>query len=151
MLKESNKNLESYFDENSPIKDDFFNAFKNMIACRYCGEILKDPLICIECQESFCSKCTKELNKKIHQCIHPSFQKNISAISLLENVKYLCNNCKNVIPKKNIEKHLKDGCIKIENPLINEIFRKESLQKLTDDELKNLSKEKNNINHLTCK
>ena len=99
--------MESYFDENSPIKDDFFNAFKNLISCRYCGEILKDPLNCIECQGSFCSKCTKELNKKNHNgYIHHS-KKNIIAISLLENVKYLCNNCKNVIPKKKHRKTFK--------------------------------------------
>jgi hypothetical protein len=34
---------------------------------------------------------------------------------------------------------------------MDEIFRKKTLQKLTQDEIKNLSEEKENVNHLTCK
>ena len=152
-IEEDEEDSKSYFDEDNPIEDEYYKGIKNLIQCKYCNKIIKDPMMCKDCQGGFCNKCISELNKKNHKCKKPSYVKNISAISLLKNIKYLCNNCKNEIKQENIETHLKEGCVKNENPtkLMDEIFRKKTLQKLTQDEIKNLSEEKENVNHLTCK
>ena len=151
MLKGDIKNLEPYFDENNPIEDDCYNAIKDLIKCEYCAKILKDPMMCNECQRTYCNKCIDKLNSDNHDCKKLSFFQSMEAISLLNKLKYLCKNCKSEIKKENIETHLKEVCIKKENPskLKNEIYKKKSLQKLTRDEIKKLKKEK--VKHKTCK
>lgn len=151
--REIENDFEQYFDENNPIEDDYYKGIKNLIQCKYCNKILKDPMMCKECQGAFCNNCIDELNRNNHKCKKPSYDKNKSAISLLKNVKYLCNNCKSEIKQENIETHLKEKCVKNENPtkLMDEIFRKKTLQKLNQDEITKLSDEKDNVNHLTCK
>jgi len=147
------ENIGPYFDENSPIEDEYYKGIKNLVVCNYCNKILKNPMMCIECQGAFCQKCTDELTDENHKCKKPTYSKNQGAIALLKNLKYLCNNCKNEIKQENIEAHLNEGCAKNENPtkLMDEIFRKKTLQKLTQDEIKKLSEEKKKVNHLTCK
>ena len=56
--------------------------------------------------------------------------------------------CENFYHKQIIE-----NCIKNENPtkLMDEIFRKQTLQKLNKDEIRKLSGENKIVNHLTCK
>jgi len=145
------ENIGPYFDENSPIEDEYYKGIKNLVVCNYCNKILKNPMMCIECQGAFCQKCTDELTDENHKCKKPTYSKNQGAIALLKNLKYLCNNCKNEIKQENIEAHLNEGCAKNENPtkLMDEIFRKKTLQKLTQDEIKKLSEEKKKVNHLT--
>ena len=153
MLEIQKEDITSYFDENSLIKDDYYNSIKNLIKCKYCNKILKEPMMCKECQLAICKNCIDNLNKDNHECENPVFTKNTQAISLLGTLKYLCQNCKGEIKGDDIENHLKNGCIKNNNPtkLIDAIFRKKVLTKLDKEEIKKLSEQKDKVNHLSSK
>ena len=86
-----------------------------------------------------------------HKCENPKYAKSKQTIEILGKLKYLCKNCKKEIYQAYIEDHLKEGCIKNDKPikLIDEIYRKKSLKKLNDDEIKKLPGK--NINHISGK
>ena len=154
MTEKNNINVNSYFDEECIIKNEYYNNVLNLIKCKFCDHIFKEPMMCKICQETFCKNCTKKLKKiknEIHPCKNPSFVNNINLNAILGKIKYLCKNCKKEIYQADIEDHLKEGCIKNDKPikLIDEIYRKKSLKKLNDDEIKKLPGKK--INHISGK
>ena len=151
-MKEFQKE-EVYFDDKDLIEDEYYNGIKDLIKCNQCDKIIKEPMMCMKCQGNFCKSCTNQLIMEKHQCENPTYSENKSAIILLQNLKYLCPNCKCEIKQINIEKHIKEGCNKLDNPtkLMDEIFRKKALRKIDQDEIRELSKQKKNINHITCK
>lgn len=142
-----------YFDEDSLIENEYYKGIHNLIICTICNQIFKEPMMCNKCQKTFCKKCLNEVDKENHQCENPEYMESINANNLLLNLKYLCKNCKKEIRKGDIEAHLKENCIKNENPdkLMDSIFRKYSLRKLTNDEIKEIPKHKKNVNHITGK
>ena len=153
MLENEKGDINSYFDENSLIEDDHYNSIKSIIQCKYCNKILKEPLMCRECLGTFCLNCIEELGKDNHKCESPVYIENTNAKSLLGTLKYLCKNCKSEIKGSDIENHLKEGCISNRNmsKLFDTIYRKEKLRKLALDEIKRLSNEKFNVNHISRK
>ena len=153
MLENQKGDINSYFDENSLIEDGYFNSIKSIITCQYCNKILKEPMMCQKCQGKFCKNCIEELGKDNHKCESPVYIENTNAKELLGTLKYLCKNCKSEIKGKDIENHLKEGCIRNRKPteLMDAIYRKQSLKKLTKEEIKKLQNEKNKANIITGK
>jgi len=41
--------------------DDYYKGIKSLIQCKYCNKILKDPMMCKECQGAYCNNCIDEL------------------------------------------------------------------------------------------
>ena len=156
-MKESpidDENNNKFFDENCLIEnDEYYNNIKDSIKCQFCHKILKEPMICFGCKESFCKKCTDILNNKNHECVNPKYEKNKHVIKLLNKLKYLWKNCLNEIKKEDIEIHLKKGCIKNKNPtkLVDIIYRKKQLKKLNADEISKIKNQGKNINHISGK
>ena len=62
-------------------------------------------------------------------------------------------NCKTEVKEIDIENHIKEGCLKNENPtkLINSIYRKKALKKLTQQEIKRITEENKKVNHISGK
>ena len=147
----SENETNKYFDEESLIEDDYYNSIKNMIVCKYCQKLFKEPMMCTECFITFCKKCTEEMGNECHECKAPKYVLNKQTKDLLEKLKYLCKNCNKEIYKADIEGHLKERCAKNENPckLMDEIYHKNKLIRLNEDEIKKLHGKK--INHITCK
>lgn len=148
-----NQEDDVFFDDSCLIEDDYYSSIKELIKCKICKKILKEPMMCLGCQSAFCKNCTDNLNQENHSCENPKYQENKTAISLLKTLKYLCKNCKSEVKAGDIENHLEKGCQKNENPTkyINEIFRKQSLIRLNHDEIKKLSENKKKVNHITSK
>lgn len=147
----SENDTNKYFDEDSLIENEYYNSVKNMIECKYCQKIFKEPMMCMKCFGTFCKKCTEEMGNECHECKDPKYVQNKQTIDLLGKLKYLCKNCNKEILKVDIEDHLKERCVKNENPtkLMDEIYRKKKLIKLNEDEIKKLYGKK--INHISCK
>ena len=150
-MLEDNDNSDVYFTDDCLIEDEYYNGIKDLIKCKFCHKILKDPMMCNDCQGAFCKSCSEELINDNHKCEKPTFAKNKNAIEMIKKLKYLCNNCKREIREMDIEDHIKEGCIKNKNPtkLINSIYRKKTLKKLDVNEKKKLSDKK--VNHISCK
>ena len=110
-------------------------------------------MMCRECLGTFCLNCIEELGKDNHKCESPVYVENTNAKALLGTLKYLCKNCKSEIKGSDIENHLKEGCKKNQNPskLMDGIYRKEKLRKLSPGEIKKLSDENTKVNHISSK
>ena len=142
-----------YFDDNSLVEDDYYYRIKDIIKCKSCDNIiLNDPMMCGKCYLIFCKNCSEEQNEEKHICQNVTYTINIAINSMLEKLVYLCNNCKQEVQKKDIEDHLKKKCEKVQNPdkLIDCIFRKKSLIKLSENEIKKLP-QNIKINHISGK
>ena len=156
MSDKNNININLYFDEDCIIKNEYYNGVINLIKCKFCNNILKEPMMCKTCHESFCKICTKKMKKnknEIHPCKNPSYVNNINLKSIIGKIKYLCKNCKKEIKQEDIESHVKEGCIEKERPskLMEYITRKNSLRKLSNDERRILDRKNKKINHISSK
>ena len=156
MTEKNNINVNSYFDEDCIIKNEYYNNVLKLIKCKFCDHIFREPMMCKTCQETFCKNCTKKLKKiknEIHPCKNPSFVNNINLNVILGKIKYLCKNCKKEIKQDDIESHTKEGCIQNEQPikLMEYITRKNSIRKLNNDEKRILERKNIKINHISSK
>ena len=50
------------------IEDDFFKSIKEEVICTICLDIKIEPIMCTKCQNSYCSKCIKNWEKKSSEC-----------------------------------------------------------------------------------
>ena len=153
MEEKLEENPDIYFDDDCLIEDDYYRSIKDLIKCNFCHKILHEPMMCLDCQAAFCKNCKDELENINHKCEKPSYVQNKSAISLIGQLKYLCKNCKSEIKEIDIENHLKEDCLKNENPskLINAIYRKKALKKLNRQEIKSISEQNKKVNHISGK
>ena len=138
------------------IQDDVYSGIKDIIKCKLCSKILKEPMICRECQNVYCKTCIdKSANKKkiCPNCQNPDYVPSIDKKTVLSMLKFRCKNCKNEIKYNDVESHLNTGCKKnvTENKLIEQIYKKKELKKLTPDEIEEVRNKGHKINHLSSK
>lgn len=154
-MEENKKN--QFFTEDCIIKDEYYNSFKKVILCKICFKILKEPMMCTQCQVNYCKNCIEDWSKDHSRCPQdceiPNYIKNIDKESIISNLKYRCNNCQEEVKYSQIESHLSKGCEKNENSLrlSESIYKKKKLIKLTEQDIKKLKQNKEEINYLTSK
>jgi hypothetical protein len=144
----------SYIDDNCIIKDETFLGIKSSIICDICKKILKDPVMCSNCQKVFCKACIDEKGEcTTIGCLGNRLDKCADKCVMLGLIKYCCKNCKEVVKYNDVEKHLKSGCKFRENEptLADCINKKHELKKLTKEEVKNAKKNNEEIYHLSSK
>ena len=50
VMLEDNDNSDIYFTDDCLIEDEYYNGIKDLIKCKFCHKILKDPMMCNDCQ-----------------------------------------------------------------------------------------------------
>ena len=127
------------------IDKDIYKNFYDIIQCKICFNILKNPYDCTKCGNSFCYNCISNLikqNKKCpFQCENFSIkQSSLSIISYLSNLKFICKNkefgCEEIISYQNLDKHDKD-CKYFYTKCPNLQCNKKILWNLLEQHLKN--------------
>ena len=86
--------MEQYANENTIIKNEMYDFFKDSITCQICLELMIEPVICLGCQNTFCKKCIENWKKKdglcplkcIIQILKMSLRKIITYLNLNLNV-----------------------------------------------------------------
>lgn len=151
-------NEDEYINDDCIIEDENYRNFKSILLCPLCNKILKNPMMCMNCQTNFCKKClykwcedyVKCPNKK---CGNPNYKENTDKLALLSLIKYRCNNCKSEVKYNDVQSHLDSGCEKIENEcrLSEIIYKKKKLKKLNPEEIKAIKDNKKTINYITSK
>ena len=148
---------DEYIDDDCLIKDENFLTFKPIMLCNICNKLLKNPMICIQCQSSFCKKCidnwSENYSKCPKNCQNPTYKKNSDKLALLSMLKYKCKNCKSEVKYNDVQSHLEKGCKKRDNEsrLIEEITKKKKLKKLSEEEINQIRKKNKQINNITSK
>ena len=148
----------NFITDDCIIENESYLDVKEFIKCALCGKIFKKPVLCKNCQHTYCKDCI-ELRKsneegKCPNCGEESeFIKSIDKYVLLSTLKFLCNNCKEEIKYNDVESHLQKGCItnKNQSTLLETIYKKKRIYKLTPYEIEKIKDEKHNVNHLSSK
>ena len=145
-------NNNEYITDDCIIEDDVYSGVKDIVKCKICSKILKDPMICRDCQNVYCKACIDE-QKNCPKCNNSEFVSSIDKKALLSLLKFRCKNCKNEIKYNDVESHLNTGCKKNlkENKLIEQIYKKKQLKKLEYDEIEQIRNKGHKINHISSK
>ena len=145
-----------FITDDCVIQDDVYSGIKDIIKCKICSKILKEPMLCRECQSVYCKACIDNIDNKhkiCPKCENPEYVPSIDKSAILSMLKFLCKNCKKEIKYNDVESHLNKGCKKnlTENKLIEQIYKKKELKKLTPDEIEEVRNKGHKINHLSSK
>ena len=124
-------NLDDYV-----IKDDFYNSIQEEITCSICSGIKKKPMMCTMCQNSFCSLCIENWQKKSKECPfkcqNPEFVYCRIINNLLLKLNFKCKNkCDEIIPFEKLESHYEYECKKIDFKEKNKVLLNKYNQILT--------------------
>ena len=108
--------------------DDYINfdliinkdALKDInVICEVCKGVLKKPMQCSVCENSFCKNCIEKFQKKekgkicLFNCEHALLNTPIQINSLLEDLKFKCKNgCDEQIPYSELNNHYTNLCTK---------------------------------------
>jgi len=138
--------MEKYANEKNIVKNEVYDLFKDTIICPVCSSLMIEPVICLNCQSTFCKKCSKELKDKGENCPKKCSILNIKDVigknNFISKFKFKCiNGCGEEILFENINNHYKN-C----NP--NNINKIKVLSKKQAEELR--KKKDKEIGHLKC-
>jgi len=81
------------------VNKSFFKEVENDLTCSICNGLLVDPILCVECENPFCSTCIGEWIKKNNSCVmkcqKPFKSKSINRLNknMMEKVILKCNFC----------------------------------------------------------
>ena len=162
--------MEEYINDDTLIKNDVYNAIKNIAVCPSCHKILIEPLMCLKCQTVYCQKCVKSWEKNEdkcpNKCIEPNYQPSKGKIVLLSSLQFKCKDCKMTIKYNEFKKHKEECCadliqtyeiidfsntnISLETPSSNANSSKR-LKKLTNEEMSILKNEGKDIYYFNSK
>ena len=107
--------MEKYANENTIIKNEAYNAFKDSITCQICFKLMIEPVICLECQNTFCKKCIEVWKEKKGSCPsgcnNPDIKDVIRKNNLITKFKFKCiKGCGEEILFKDLETHYSSDC-----------------------------------------
>ena len=144
--------MESYINDETIVKNDIYDAFKDDIICPICSKILIEPQMCINCQNSYCRKCIEEWSKKSNKCPNrcdnPNYKKSLEKAKTLSKLKFKCQKCGNQFTYDNIKKHV-DECEQDKNIEEKRDNNKKKIKRLKTEEIEKIRNK--NIPHITCK
>lgn len=157
--------MEEYIKEDQVVKDEIYNLFKETIICPICKNILINPVICMQCQNVYCKKCTedwaKKDNKCPNRCVNPKYQPSLGKNDILNKLKFKCKKCNKSVFYENMKKHIDSNCekhVEIETPMSankntdnqNQV-KKPKLEKMNTIQVEELKKLGKKITYLTGK
>ena len=115
--------IREYINEKNVIKDEFYTSFDSSLTCSICSEIFIEPIICKNCQNVYCRECIESWLQKSttcpNRCQNTSFDKSLSTIEMLSNLKFICDKCDSVINYDDMKNHSVSNCKKINNNILN--------------------------------
>lgn len=139
------------------IEDEIYNGFKDLVKCFICKNILKDPMMCTKCQKVFCKDCieiyTKQNKKCPNKCKKSKYKKCDDKSAMLSMLKFRCKNCKEEVKYNNVKIHLSSGCETnlTQSRLIDSLYEKRKLIKLSKDDVGKITNLGQKVNHLSRK
>ena len=109
--------MDKYANENTIIKNDMYDLFKDYIICPACNSLMIEPFMCIFCQTTFCKHC-KEKNGCPKRCNNPIIKEVIEKNNYIKKFKFKCiNGCGEEILFDDINKHYSSNCATIKTKL----------------------------------
>jgi hypothetical protein len=149
--------MEEFINNNTIVKDEIYNAFKESVICPICSSILINPLICMKCQKVFCERCINDWSKKEKdcpsKCKEPKYQKCVGKKDILSKLTFKCKACGKIYNYDRAISHLKK-CYpnkKFPEEEQENVKSKSKFEKLTREEVEKLKSEGNEVTYITGK
>ena len=139
--------MEKYANENTIIKNEMYDFFKDSITCQICSKLMIEPVICLGCQNTFCKKCIEEQKKKDGlcplNCDSPNIKDVIEKNNNIFKFKFKCiKGCGEEILFKDLKAHYSSDCLS----------KKKKIKALEKKEVAKYKKETGKeVDHLTSK
>ena len=107
--------MEEYVNENTIIKDDVYEKFKDDITCSICQHLMIYPVMCMNCMNIYCKKCIEDWKQKgggcPNQCDEYKFKDVNEKNNHITKFKFKCiKGCGAEIPFLDINKHYSENC-----------------------------------------
>ena len=103
--------MEEYVNENTIIKNEIYDLFKDTIICPLCSHIMIEPVICLNCQNTFCKKCYEKNGSCSNKCNNSQVKDVIGKNKYITKFKFRCiKGCGEEIPFDNIKDHYSSNC-----------------------------------------
>ena len=103
------EDINSYINENNIINEEIYNEFKFSISCPICTNIIIEPMMCMNCQSSYCKKCINQWNlideKCPNRCINPNYQISKEMNGLLSKLQFQCKFCNKAFEYNEMKEH----------------------------------------------
>ena len=133
--------MDKYINKNTVVENEIYIVFKDLVICPLCSNILIDPYMCTQCQNTYCKQCSDNWsntnNKCPNGCENASYQKNMEKSNILNKLKFKCDNCEEQLLYEKVQNHM-DEC------KTNNNTRKKRLKKINKEEIASIKK-KNNV------
>ena len=100
-----------------------------------------------------CIYTVKKEKKCPNKCKKPKYVECVDKKVILSLLQFRCQNCKEEIKYNDVQKHLDSGCETNLNTarLVDSIYVKKKLKKLTKEEINNIALNGKKVNHLSSK
>ena len=167
--------MEEYINEfiniKTIIKNEMYNAFKDLISCSICSNVLINPVMCMKCQTTFCKRCADDWSQKNEKCIkgcsEPNYEICKTKKDILSKLKFKCQKCELEFQYDDAEEHSKLCGVKEPTPaptpslISSNIYskpvltknnnQKATMEKLTNGQLNELIKKGKDVSYITSK
>ena len=145
--------METYINEETIVKNEIYDAFKDDINCPICRDILIEPQMCMNCQNVYCRKCIEEWSKRNNKCPNrcdnPNYKRSLEKAKTLSKLKFRCQKCGTRSSYDEIKIHV-DTCKQCKNKTKNKDIKEKKIKMLKKEEIEKHRKNKD-IPRITCK
>ena len=150
--------MEQYVNENTIIKNNTYELFKDLIYCPICKCLMIEPVMCLTCQNIYCKNCIEKWKAKKGNCpnrCEPNFKNVIGKNRLISKFSFRCiKGCGAEISFDDINTHYNSNCLNNNSNTVNKIEspnnEKSKMKLLTKDQTAKL-KENKKIKHMSSK
>ena len=150
-----NIEMENYINEETVVKNEIYTAFKEDVTCPICSKLIINPVMCMNCQNTYCKKCIDQWSKKDkkcpNRCANPNYKRSLEKCNTLAKLKFKCEKCGQQISYDNVKTHM-ENCESnniIESNKINK-GRVKRLKMLKKGDIKKVKSNKNSV-YIKCK
>ena len=145
--------MENYINEDTIVKNEIYENFKDEIICSICSKIFIEPQMCMNCQNVYCRECIEEWSKRKNQCPNrcenPNYKRSLEKTKILSKLKFTCQKCRSKFSYEEIKKHT-DECKNDKNIEENKMIKKNIIEMIKKEEIEKVRNNKD-ISYITCK
>ena len=118
--------MEEYINENTIVKNQVYDLFKDSVICVTCNSLMIEPVICLTCQTTFCKNCN-EKNGCPNKCENSEIKEVIGKNNYITKFKFKCiTGCGEEILFDDIKEHYSSDCT-ANNPKLKPLSQQQFL------------------------
>ena len=107
--------MDKYVNEDTIVKNEIYEIFKDSITCPICEKLMIEQVVCLKCQNIYCKKCIEQWKTKggccPNHCNNSVFNDVIERNNNITKFKFKCiKDCGEEIPFTDIKKHYSSNC-----------------------------------------